>query len=94
MHTYTIELTDLEKKALEYVAVDANDWIQNAVHERCRIAIEEMVSTDIAEKISKGETISGTKEEIALNSKLPSAKQRHEKMMAEMIKNRPPISNQ
>ena len=39
---YTVELTDVEKKALEWAAITADFWIQTAVHERCRIAIEEM----------------------------------------------------
>lgn len=76
MTDYTITLTDAEKKALEYVAVDANEWIQNAVHERCRLAIEEMVQVDIQTKLANGESISGTKEEMVLASTLPSAKDR------------------
>ena len=42
MTTYTITLSEAENKALGYVAVSQNDWIQNAVKERCRIAIEEI----------------------------------------------------
>lgn len=78
MTDYTITLTDAEKKALEYVALDANEWIQNAVHERCRLAIEEMVQVDIQTKLANGESISGTKEEMVLASTLPSAKDRNE----------------
>jgi len=82
---YIIELSDVEKKSLEYVAVDANEWIQNAVHERCRLAMEELVADDIADKLSKGIAVNGTKEEIVINSTLPSAAKRHETTMNEMI---------
>lgn len=74
---FVVTLSDVELKALEYVAYDANDWIQNAVHERCRIAIDELVQATINDKLSKGESVSGTKEEIVLSSTLPSAKDRH-----------------
>lgn len=81
---YTIELTDVEKKSLEYVAISADSWIQNAVHERCRLAMEELVAADIADKMAKGLPISGTKEEMVMASTLPSAKDRHEETLAKM----------
>jgi hypothetical protein len=40
---YTITLTAAEDAAMSYAAFSQNDWIQNAVHERARIAIEEIV---------------------------------------------------
>ena len=44
---YTITLTDAENKALAYVAVDPQDWIDNAVKERCRLAIEEIFQAEV-----------------------------------------------
>ena len=41
---YTVTLTDTEQKAMEYCAADVNDWINNAAHNRARIAIEEIVA--------------------------------------------------
>lgn len=82
-HTYTVILTDAEKKALEYVSVTADAWIQNAVRERCRLAIDEMVQEEVRRKLEAGESISGTREEIVLASTLPSAQQRHEQAMAQ-----------
>ena len=40
---YTITLSVAEDKALSYAAFSRQDWIDNAVHERCRIAIDEIV---------------------------------------------------
>jgi len=74
--TYTITLSDVEQKGMEYVATDVEFWIQNAVHERARLAIEELVQNHIAEKLAKGEAIKGTKEEIVMTSDLPNAQAR------------------
>ena len=40
---YTITLTETEDKALAYAAASQQDWIDNVVHNRCRIAIDEIV---------------------------------------------------
>ena len=40
---YTIKLTDTEDKALSYVSATQQDWIDNVVHNRCRIATDEIV---------------------------------------------------
>lgn len=85
MTEYVVNLTDVEKKALEYVAADCNEWIQNAIHERCRLAMEELVADTIRDKLARGETLAGTKEDIALASTLPNAKKRHDDMMASMM---------
>jgi len=61
---YTVTLSDAEDKALGFVAISQNDWIQNAVHERCRVAIEEIVAAEVQRKLAANETISGTKEDI------------------------------
>lgn len=82
-HIFTVELSDAEKKALEYVSVTADSWIQNAVHERCRLAIEEIVQEEIKRKMEAGEPISGTKEEIVMASTLPTAQERHDAAMAQ-----------
>ena len=45
---YTITLTDTEKKSMEYVALDVDDWITNAVTNRARIAKEEIIALNTA----------------------------------------------
>jgi hypothetical protein len=76
MSTYTITLTLAEDKALGFVAFSQNDWIQNAIHERCRIAIEEIVNTEVERITAIGGTLSGTKEDIVLAAPIKSAAQR------------------
>lgn len=81
--TYTITLTDAQDKALHYVAVDGDDWIQNAVKERCRIAIEEIVAAEVQRKLAAGEPISGTKDDIVLAAPIKSAAERQAEADAE-----------
>jgi len=45
---YTITLTDTEKKSMEYIAVDVDDWITNAATNRARIAKEEIIALNTA----------------------------------------------
>jgi hypothetical protein len=85
MPVYTITLTAVEQKAMEYISTDVDFWIQNAVHERARLAVEEMVRDQINDTMAKGEAISGTREEIVMNSKLLNAKARHEAAVKQMM---------
>ena len=45
---YTITLTDTEKKSMEFIAVDVDDWITNAATNRARIAKEEIIALNTA----------------------------------------------
>lgn len=76
MATYTITLSNAEDKALKFVAVSTQEWIDNAVHERCRIAIEEIVAAEVQRKLAAGEAISGSKEDIVNAAPIKSAAER------------------
>lgn len=76
MPTYTIELTDVEQKSMEYVSTDVDFWIQNAVHERARLAGDELVADDVKAKLANGEPIPPTRDEIIMGSTLPNAQER------------------
>jgi hypothetical protein len=41
--TITIEITDTEYKGLQYVSTDPQEWVDNAVTNRCRLAVDEIV---------------------------------------------------
>ena len=84
MTTYTITLSDAEDKALGVVAFSQNDWIQNAVKERCRIAIEEIVAAEVQRKLAAGESITGSKDDIVMAANVESAAERQARMEAEM----------
>lgn len=59
---YTITLTAAEDAALSYAAMSQDDWIQNAVHERCRIAIEEIVRITVQKCLDTNTPIPGSKD--------------------------------
>jgi hypothetical protein len=76
MATYTITLSDAEDKALGYVAYSQQDWIDNAIHERCRVAIDQIVNDEVQRKLAIGESITGSKEDIVMAAQIKSAAQR------------------
>ena len=58
MHTsYTVGITTGEYKALQYVMVDQNEWVTNALKNRARLATDEIVNLYSQFKINKGEAI-------------------------------------
>ena len=84
---YTITLTEAQQKALEYVAYDPQEWIENAIHNRCRIAIDEIVAEEVERITSQGGEISGTKEDIVLASPIKTAKERQEELDTKLSSN-------
>jgi len=81
---YIITLTDAEDKALSVVALSQQDWIDNAVHNRCRIAIEEIVNAEVQRKLAAGEPITGSKEDIVLAAQVETAAERSAKPAIDM----------
>ena len=58
IHTsYSVGITTGEYKALQYVTVNQNEWIENAIKNRARIASEEIINLYSKFKINKGEAI-------------------------------------
>ena len=62
MTQYAISLSTAEDKALSYVAMSQDDWIQNAVHERCRVAIEEIVALTVQKCLETNTAIPGSRD--------------------------------
>lgn len=48
MAKYTIELTDTEDKAMSYCALSTQDWVDNALKNRARIAKDEIIALNTA----------------------------------------------
>ena len=58
IHTsYTVGITTGEYKALQYVMVDQNFWVNNALQNRARQASDEILNLYTNYKINKGEAI-------------------------------------
>ena len=84
MNTFTITLTDAELKALAFVASDPQDWMDNAIHERCRLAMEEIFTAEVARMVADPTTTSipADREQVVLDADIKSAKQRHDEQQS------------
>jgi hypothetical protein len=64
MITYTITLTEAESDAISYIAENPQEWVENAMKNRARIAMDEIVQLCVTACLENNVTIPGTKEEI------------------------------
>lgn len=64
MPTYSITLTETQDLGLQYAALSPQDWINNAVTERARIANDEIVKTTVEYCLDNGVQVPATREEI------------------------------
>jgi hypothetical protein len=82
MTNYTIQYSETENKAMEFIAADVDGWIQNAAHERARRAIDEIVQIAIQKFLEVGQSIPGSKDEIVAaafaNGWVKTAQERNE----------------
>ena len=74
MDTFTITLSDVEVTALTHVMADPQEWTQNAISERARIATDEIVQREIARMVADPNitTIPATAAEIVMAAELPA----------------------
>lgn len=62
MPDITITLTDTQFKGLEYAALSPQDWAENAVTERARIANDEIVQLTVQHCLNNGVQVPATRE--------------------------------
>jgi hypothetical protein len=86
MATYTVTLTDAEDKALRYVAFDPQDWIDNAVHNRCRQAIDQIYAEEVERMTNDPDvhSIPADKEQVVLAADIQSAADRQVQAESEL----------
>jgi hypothetical protein len=63
---YTITLTEAENAALSFVSLSQDEWIQNVVHNRCRIAIDEIVTITVDKCLETETPLPDSKEKIVM----------------------------
>lgn len=68
MQTIIIELTDTQMKGLEYIALSAHEWAENAVTERARIANDEIVQLAVQHYLDNGIPVPATREDIVADA--------------------------
>lgn len=90
--TYTVVYTATEDLAMQYASASVEDWIQNACHERARIATEEIVQLAVQKYLEAGMQIPSTREDIVQgafdNGWVKTAAQRNQEAI-----NNAPVSN-
>ena len=74
MHTYTVELTDAECKAFEHIALDVQEWIDNAAKNRARIAMDDIYNAEVTRMVADPSitTIPADKEAVVLAADIKS----------------------
>jgi len=81
---YTTTLTDSEKKAMEYIAVSVQDWADNALQNRARIAIDEIYNAEVARMTADPDitSIPADKDAVVLAADIKSAATREAEVEA------------
>ena len=76
--TYTVTLTDAEVKAMEYIAYDVQDWVDNALNTRARIAKQQIYDEEVARMTADEsvESIPANVDLVVLAADIKSAKQK------------------
>ena len=74
----TIKITDVQKRALEHVMYDIQQWMEEAIEFRARVAIEELLQEETQRLIKDPNvtSIPADKDQIILNSPIETAKER------------------
>jgi hypothetical protein len=79
MNTFAVTLTDAELKALAWTSADPQEWIDNAVHNRCRIAMDEIYQMEVERMTADPNitSIPADKEQVILAADILSAAERN-----------------
>ena len=85
--TYTITLTGAETKAMEHIALSVQDWADNALQNRARIAMDEIYDAEVARMTADPliTSIPADKEAVVLAADIKSAAERQIESEAEML---------
>ena len=86
MATLTIKLTAAQEKALAYVAAFPQEWAENAVHNRCRIAIDEIYADEVERMTADPDitSIPADKDAVVLAANIKTAAERTTEAEAEL----------
>jgi len=85
MAKYTVELSDAEVKAMGVIAYSVQDWIDNAVHNRARLAVDEIYNSEV-ERMNADpniDSIPADKDAVVIAADIKSAKEITDEASAE-----------
>ena len=86
MAKYTGELTDAEDKAMHHVAYSVQDWVDNALKNRARIAIDKIYDEEV-ERMNADDSVTSIpadKNKVVLDADIKTAKEIHEENLKKM----------
>jgi len=80
MADYTVTLTDSEDKAMQYVVVSVQEWVNNVVHDRARVAKDTIYNEEVQRMTDDPDisSIPADKDQVVLDADLETAKERAE----------------
>lgn len=83
----TITLTEAEAKALAYVSYSPQEWAENAVKERARIAMEEIFQAEVQRMLQDPSIteIPADREVVVLAADVQSAKERQDSVVVSEV---------
>lgn len=82
MPRYTVKINDAEEKALLVIMISIQDWIDNAIHNRARKAIDVIVETTTNKR---ARTLSVKKKQtIVLNATVETAAEKEARLLVEL----------
>ena len=86
-YTYTVTLSEAEDKALHIVAVSAQDWIDNVVHERCRWAMDEIYTSEVKRMTEDPNitSIPASRDAVILAAEIESAADQNQKIISGVV---------
>ena len=61
---YNVTLTYAENVALGSVVYSQQEWIDHMVHDRCRIALDDIIKISVEKCLEEGITLPGSKDDI------------------------------
>jgi len=79
-----VTITDEEMRALAYVAVDPQEWVENFVKNRAAAAMQEIYEAEIARMLADPTitTMPASKEAVIAAANIKSAAERHAEFLA------------
>ena len=83
--TYTVTITEAENKALEHTAYSVQDWVDNAIHNRARLAIDSIYNEEVERMTADPsiDNIPADKDQVVLDADLETAKDKRDRLDAE-----------
>jgi len=84
MAKYTVTLTAAEDKAMKHVAYSTQDWVDNVLKNRARLASDEIYEAEV-ERMNADESITSIpadRDQVVLDSDLPTSKEKQDAIVA------------